>query len=392
MNRVVTYLLLFYILLLLPLLVYSYGFVDSNLILSTHSVYTQFQPVIRSVIVYQREVSTILYISLLSGFFVLYVWILHVVGKTIRSLSTIITLLAVILPLLLLSYPAFSYDIFNYIATAKVAFQWNENPWIIMPVDIPNEPALAYTRAANKVALYGPSWIIITSLPYLFGKSSVFFSLISFKLLITACYIAMLALIWRRTKDIWRVSLFAFNPLILFESILGGHNDMFMMLFAVGSILLLDTSTSFRKLKAMIALLVSVLVKGATIILFPLFFFPRKTYIQYFVIAYMLMFLVFLITPFREELYPWYAVWFLSCAAFLPKKNYMLLHEFNIVLCFGLMLRHAPYIFMGYYEGIGPLLRISVTIFPILLFFIIRHRRIYHEVYTHIQVVRKRHI
>lgn len=373
------------------LLIYSYGFVDSNLILSTDPFYQFFQPILRNLILNQRQLSTVIYISLLSGFFLLYLWILHVVGKSIRSLSKVITLLVVILPLLLLSYPAFSYDMFNYIATAKVTYQWKENPWIIMPIDIPNEPALAYTRAANKTALYGPSWIIATSLPYVIGKGSVFFSLLSFKLFITICYVGILTLIWKRTKDLWRVSVFAFNPLILFESILGGHNDMFMMFFAVGGILMLDTSRSYKKLKGMIALIVSILVKGATIVLLPLFFLRRKTYIQYFVMAYILMFLVFLVTPFREELYPWYAVWFLSCAAFLPKKNYILLHEFNSALSFGLMLRHAPYIFMGYYEGVGPLLRIGATLLPVFIFFVVRHKRIYHTLCVRIHSFQTNH-
>jgi hypothetical protein len=214
---------------------------------------------------------------------------------------------------------------------------------------------------------------------------------LSFKLLITICYIGILTLIWKRTKDIWRVSVFAFNPLILFESILGGHNDMFMMFFAVGGILMLDTSRSYKKLKGMITLVVSISVKGATVVLLPLFFLRRKTYIQYFVIAYLLMFIVFLVTPFREELYPWYAVWFLSCAAFLPKKNYILLHEFNIALCFGLMLRHAPYILMGYYEGVGPLLRILATILPIILFCIIRYRPLSKTLKGSIHSVRMNH-
>ena len=39
-----------------------------------------------------------------------------------------------------------------------------------MPIEIPNEPYLAFTRAANKTALYGPVWILLTAIPHLLGQ------------------------------------------------------------------------------------------------------------------------------------------------------------------------------------------------------------------------------
>src|SRR5581483_4454944 len=93
-------------------------------------------------------------------------------------------IIGVSVSLLLLAYPTMlSFDIFNYIATAKVLFHYHENPYIIMPMEFIGDPLLHYTRAANKVALYAPFWIFITGSPYVLGFKNIFLILFNFKIL-----------------------------------------------------------------------------------------------------------------------------------------------------------------------------------------------------------------
>lgn len=360
-----------YFLSLSVLLIYSYGFVDSNLSLSTIPVYEVIQSVLRQFILENRSVSTIVYISIIVVLFFLYITLLRFLKNNIIGIAQVKKLLIITTIFLLNSFPAFSYDLFNYIATAKVTYTWKENPWIVMPIDIPNEPGLAYTRAANKVALYGPTWILLTFFPHTAGMGNIWLTILTFKMLTGIFYGILIILIYKITKSIWQTAYFAFNPLILLEVVLGGHNDIVMLVFAISALILWKKQLMISKVVAIGFWLSSVFVKGATVVLLPLFFLKQQGREHMFLLGYWLMAGVFLLTPIREELYPWYAVWFLSFAVLLPIKKYKLLYDFSLYLSFGLLLRHAPYIYMGYYEAPGPLLRVAATCIPILLFMVV---------------------
>lgn len=352
------------------LLLFSYCFVDLNLQLSSNSTYLFLQPFFRSFLYEFRAIAGIVYIGIISVLFILYVALLRLIRENSLSFGQWKRLFIIVITLLFFSFPAFSYDVFNYIATARVAFYWQENPWIVMPIDIPNEPALAYTRAANKVALYGPTWILLTWFPHISGLQQVWVTIFTFKFVILLFYILFLYMLYKKTKSLFQITVFAFNPLVLVEVILGGHNDITMMVLATSSLLLIQQKRFMKKFISILLFLLSVGVKGATIVLFPLFFFDyKKTSIFFY--GFIAMFLVFLLTPFREEMYPWYAVWFFSMLVFLPFNSYSFLYKLVIVISFGLLLRHAPYIFMGYYEGLGPLLRFLVMILPVLIFLLL---------------------
>lgn len=358
-----------YLLLLLGFFVYSYGFVDVNLHLTNASWFTALQAPLSNIVYRQMNVAGAIYVFLIAG---LYLFYLAVIRTSIKNLTQCIPVkmtvfFAITAGILLFSFPAFTYDIFNYMTTARVTFVHKENPYIVMPVEIPNEPGLAYTRAANKVALYGPMWLLLTWVPHTLGRGNVWLTIITFKLFIVMFYIAMLYLIWKITKNIKQVLFFGLNPLVLVEVLVSGHNDIVMMVpvvYALG-----------MARKRVFAWLVSVGVKGATIVLLPLVLFPVGDRQKLYKIAYWLMVAVFVIAaPLREELYPWYAVWFLSFAALIPMKKRSFtphhrdagfIHGFSIALCMGLSLRHLPYILTRVYEGPGPMLRMILTILPV---------------------------
>jgi len=48
-----------------------------------------------------------------------------------------------------------------------------------------------------------------------------------------------------------------------------------------------------------------------------------------------------------------------------------LLYGFTTVLTFALELRHLPYMWMGYYEAPGPILRLFLTMIPIAIYCIV---------------------
>lgn len=274
--------------------------------------------------------------------------------------------IAMIALILSFAYPANSYDLFNYITTAKVTFHYGENPYIVMPVEFTGEPYLAFTRAANKVALYGPVWIFITEIPYFLGAGNIWSTIVAFKLLNASFYLLFLYFIFRITGSVKNVLFFAFNPLVLLEVILSGHNDIYMMVLALVGMYFWRNSS---KITGFISFAFSWFIKGMTISLIPLLFMSKKTWEQILQISYWIVFVVFfVIAPIREELYPWYAVWFISIASLMNFKSNCVIYALTIVLSISLELRHLPYMWMGYYEGPGPMLRMLVTLVPVVIY------------------------
>ena len=207
---------------------FSFGFIDPNLS-SSQNFLTD--------VVYKRSLfASILYVCIILILFFCYSKLLkHAAPRWIF----------LVLGLLIFSYPSFSYDIFNYILTAKVAYLYKENPYVVMPIEIPNEPMLAYTRAANKLALYGPSWIILTSIPFMLGMGNIATQIVSFKLFVFLFYGAMVYLIFKKTKRLDQAMFFALNPLVFVETLVSGHNDIVMMALSIGGLVLLKKNKLF---------------------------------------------------------------------------------------------------------------------------------------------------
>lgn len=337
-----------YVIASLLFVVYSYGFVDAGL-----------KGTVASFTFGNRWLTGGLFFIFLTIYFGLYFWLL----KNTKKFSW--KLLIVTSIILACSYSMVSYDVFNYMTTAKVAFTHGENPYIIMPSDIPNEPNLAFTRAANKVALYGPTWIVLSSVPHFVGAGNVWLTMISFKVFAVIWLWIMAYILWRLTKSITTVIFFAMNPLVLIEIAVSGHNDIVMMTL----MMLTLVATRFR----WILYTLSASIKGATLALVPLML-GRFS----FRLAFWIMLSVFVIfTPLREELYPWYAIWFLPFAAVLMSEKRIFEPYLAIVLSFGLELRHIPYMIMGYYEGPGPVLRELLTLIPVIAYLLYYRIKIY---------------
>ena len=368
MDRLIKILFIFTIAILA---ICSFGFVDPNMALSINPLYTVIHAPLYHLAYQFRPWMAALFFVFLCSLFVCYIYVLQHANTDSFSKKKIVPILLLSSLFLVLSYPALSYDLFNYMTTAKVTFTWHENPYLVMPVEIPNEPYLAFTRAANKVALYGPIWILITAMPHFLGSGNIWGTIIAFKALNAILYGIFAFLIYKVTKSWKNVLFFVFNPLVLIEVLISGHNDVYMMLFAILGLLLWEQKKIRSRIAACCLFLASFFIKGATVVLVPLLFIKSITRERLLIAAYCLLVLVFFIAaPIREELYPWYAVWLITIVSLMDMKKYALLIWFTIVLSFALELRNLPYMWMGYYEGPGPILRTILTAVPIVLYFI----------------------
>lgn len=361
-------LFLLYGLYLSAFLFFSYSFIDPNLFY-LNDLYSGFS-------FSERGLTSIIFASIIFASFIFYFIFIFFLKKKIFKVEDLKILIILTVVILFLSYPAMiSYDIFNYMASAKVLFFYRENPFIIMPIEFTKEPLLLFMHAANKTALYGFFWLFLTGIPHVFGFNNFILTLFSFKIFNVLFYAFTVVLIWKFSKNTYSVLLFALNPLVVIETLISSHNDIVMMFFALFSFYLLYNRKIYL---ALLFIIMSVFIKYATIFLLPVFaivFYKtiKKEKINWdkvFLWSFILMLLIFLLSSLREEIYPWYAIWFLIFIVLIPK--YKLILYSSIALSFGLMLRYIPYMYTGTYFGITPMLKTVFTFLPLLIPFMFK--------------------
>lgn len=350
----------FYSLVFIFVSIFSWGFVDANMPIPT-------APLLYAFVFSQRSWSAAAYVALQVLLFITYILLLYQIYRKRMRLQYVIVLISVIAAIMLLSFPGFSYDVFNYIATAKITFFYRENPYLVMPIDISNEPMLRFLHAANKVALYGPVWIALTAVPYLSGTTNLVLTVASFKLFVAVFYIGVLYLLWKRSKSVFSVAFFGLNPLVLIETLGSGHNDIVMMFFALLSFQLIAEK---RWHWSLIALLASILIKFSTVFLLPVYVVTVAMVAQGKLVRWqsvwrwsaVSMFIIFLLSPIREEIYAWYLLWPLTFVALVRPWSWLQLVALGFTL--GLPLRFAPFVYYRNWGGITPLTKKLVTFIP----------------------------
>lgn len=352
------------------LLFYSFTQVDLNLTLSRVSIWQTIQKSFQYIGYFQRPWSTALYIGLLIVFYFLYFIVIYLAKRNRISRRQLWTIIITITVILIWSYPAFSYDMFNYMFTAKTVLIYHKNPYIVLPLQFAGiEPWLLFMRWIHLPSAYTPLWISLTLPAYVFGFGYFLLIMWNIKLLIALFY---LATTWGIEKILLKtdarfsltgVAIFALNPLIIIESLVSSHNDVVMMALAMFSILLY---LKRRTMASFFILALSVALKLMTIFLIPVYFLRYRRDLAMAAIT-----IGFILVLFQREVLPWYMVWLMPFVALLPEYSSLMLLAAS--LSFGLLLRYAPFLYFGNYNEPMPTVRYWVTIIPIAvcLFFLV---------------------
>ncbi|HEX7042611.1 MAG TPA: hypothetical protein VF189_05160 [Patescibacteria group bacterium] len=247
-----------------------------------------------------------------------------------------------------------------------------------MPIEFLHDSILRFMHAANKVALYAPFWILITAIPFLFGFGNFLLILFNFKLLSILFYFATVLLIWKMTKSLYKTAFFALNPLVIIETLISGHNDISMISLLLLAIYFLQEK---KFGKGAIFYIFSAGIKYATLILLPLIpiaLVKKWDTKKLFTWITILMAIIFVLSSFREEIYPWYGQWVILPGTFLIDNK--LIKYILVGLSFGLLLRYIPFMLLGTYFGPTPILKLILMTIPILVaffFYTIKKQKMY---------------
>lgn len=318
-----------YLLTLLATGIYSYSQIDLNLTLFQNPAFLAFQNTMIQLGYFNRPLSTNIFLVLLFLLTVFYILLLRYPPKDIKLL--VIGLLA----LGLLSYPAFSHDIFNYIFDARILVTHHQNPYVSTALMFPGDDWTRFMNWTHRTYPYGPTFLPITLIFYCLGFGKFVLTLLSFKLLSLLSYLGSL---WVINKLVGKkgVIIFAANPLILFEVILTGHSDIVMLFFALLGWYLL----SKRPIASYFSLIMSIGIKYSTILLLPAFVTKSLK------LAVVLAFAGALAQALSRELLPHYLIVPFGFAALLP-GNRKLLGAVVIGTVILLLLRYYPFISTG---------------------------------------------
>ncbi len=360
-------LFLFYCIVSVVLFLYSYTQVDLNLTLSRMSAWQTIQKSFQYVGYFQRPLSTGLYLGILASLFLLYITALRMIRRGTISESQLWKIVLGVSGILVLSYPAFSADMFNYMFTAKTVLVYHKNPYVVLPIQFSGvEPWIMFMRWIHLPSAYTPIWIALTLVPYLLGFGYFLLIMWNMKLLVAGFYFAT---IWGVGKILERVegknktlgmAILGLNPLIIIESLVSAHNDIAMMALAVFAMYFFILHKRFS---AWVLLALSAAMKLITVFLVPVFFLGFRRTVALAAITVGLI--MVLLQPNREFL-PWYFVWIVPFVALLPNKPILTVTASGFSL--GLLLRYAPYLYLGHWNAPVPEIKWWVTVTTPLLF------------------------
>ena len=171
-----------------------------------------------------------------------------------------------------LIYPAGALDVFNYMIELKLAFHYDQNPYLVTFAGYRDDPFALPAFLVDVPLFYGPAWLLASGLPaVVVGFGDVVRLLLALKVFNFVLLVLTGAVIYKYRgggKRGWLAAyLFLANPLVLFEGVGNAHNDVLLTLFLIAALLALKR----RSWTAGPLLTLSVLVKFFTAILAPLF-------------------------------------------------------------------------------------------------------------------------
>ena len=161
-------------------------------------------------------------------------------ARTRRIVYGIIVAVVLVCGVLYLLTPAtIATDMFSYASYGRLIAVYFANPYFVPPSTFSHDIVFQWLYWKNTMSIYGPVWMAMCMFLTLLGGSTQMAILTIFKLFAFLCHLLNIYLVYKGLNALGRSArmvavgtlLYAWNPLVLAESALGGHNDVFMVTF-----------------------------------------------------------------------------------------------------------------------------------------------------------------
>lgn len=165
--------------------------------------------------------------------------------------------------------PVFSTDVFSYAMFGRLASVYHLNPYVATPQSgAPGDGLMPYLYWRDISSPYGPIWTMISAAISVGRNATPFVLTLRFKLLSLAAVMVdgwlvyvLVRMRWPHHAS-WAYLAFAWNPMVLVEGVVIGHNDtLILTVVLLGAYLLART----RSQLAIVALTASGLLKYSTV-------------------------------------------------------------------------------------------------------------------------------
>ncbi len=338
------YLLVCWFVISLIVFVYSYGFVDFNLTLSSHPLVMNFVSWTQNLAMFHRSTSLYVYLGLIVLAYLLYSFTLLLTPP--KSFPWFfVSLLALVFSL---SYPFLSSDVFKYLFAAKELLVYHANPHLVAPWVFEGDTWIRFMRWIHTPSPYGPVMTALAVPYYVLGFGKFVPTLYLFKLDQIFWYGLSIWVIGKLSKSTRAQLFFALNPLVLVEWLVNSHNDAPMISLLLFSLYLLSLG---KRLPSLVSLLFSIGIKYVTVFFLPIIFIYKKLS-PLFIIHYSLFMLALapILYNYQTQFQPWYVTWLVPLAALSGSVRIM---GMTAAYSFGALLRYIPFIQTGLWQGSG---------------------------------------
>ncbi|MGD8627423.1 MAG: hypothetical protein PVJ34_23015 [Anaerolineae bacterium] len=187
-------------------------------------------------------------------------WVLVVTGAAISG------------TILLFLYPFDAADVFDNIMHGRILGLYGANPFDQVPADFKGDPFYRYTAWRDFPSAYGPGWEFVAAATARLAGDGIVANVLAFKIvggLFLAGCIGIVAALLRRTvpeRALAGTLLLAWNPLILYETLGQGHNDVAMLFWILAAVWWLARG---RHTLSALALVAGALFKFVPLLLLP---------------------------------------------------------------------------------------------------------------------------
>ncbi len=179
--------------------------------------------------------------------------------RTVVVLAVAYHAALLLLPLL------FSRDVYSYAAYGRIAAHHSANPYVATPADYPGDAIARFVgpKWFDTPAVYGPLWTQISALVVRVA-SGVASSVVVFRAIAVAASLGTIAVVSRLVRrerparEAFAIAIIGLNPLVLFQSVASGHNDLLVALAVAAALALVFAR---RHLLATAALTLGALIK-----------------------------------------------------------------------------------------------------------------------------------
>jgi len=191
-----------------------------------------------------------------------------------RTLKIVVIFSFIFVAIMFFAVPAPQEDFYHYFFEDVVLAKYHLNPFIITPNDLPAEPLSQLSFWQDLPTQHGPFRFFLTAPIAFLSHNSIVLGIFWYKILFSLFFFASGFLIYRiltilKAADrLFALTLFLWNPLIIYETLVGGGTDILMVFWLLLGIYFL-AQNKFNS--AIVSLTLSVLIKYVTVIFIPFF-------------------------------------------------------------------------------------------------------------------------